>query len=278
MPASVIELLNNFEVSASIRGGKWSEKNASLPFVIEPNWYQRIWVLPIILILFFIALYMLYKVRMQQLRAREVELSHIVDDRTRALFEKNSELEAINIQFQHQVEAFAHLASTDALTGLPNRRSMDQKLSAGFNSAVENGQHYCFGLLDVDYFKQVNDKFSHDVGDLALKHIADVMQRVMGELHNGRWRGSDLCARWGGEEFALLFPDQSLENAMGKCEKIRLAIEELDCSEIAPGLKLAVSIGVTERTGLSNHEKMVSKADENLYVAKHNGRNQVVAI
>lgn len=65
---------------------------------------------------------------------------------------------------------------------------------------------------------------------------------------------------------------------MGKCEKIRLAIQELDCSDFAPGLQLAVSIGVTERSGLANHEKMVSKADENLYVAKHNGRNQVIAI
>ena len=268
----------NFEVSASIRGGKWSEKNASFPFSIEPNWYQRVWVLPIALLAFLIALFMLYKARTQHLQAREIELSEIVDDRTRALFEKNNELESINIQYQQQMEAFAHLASTDALTGLANRRSMEQKLSLGYKTAVENNQHYCFGLLDVDYFKQVNDKFSHDVGDLALKRIADVMQRVMGELHNGRWRGGDLSARWGGEEFALLFPDQSLESAMGKCEKIRLAIQELDCSDIAPGLKLAVSIGVTERTGLSNHEKMVSKADENLYTAKNNGRNQVVAI
>ena len=84
------------------------------------------------------------------------------------------------------MEAFAHLASTDALTGLPNRRSMEQKLNSGFKTAMDNNQHFCFGLLDVDYFKQVNDKFSHDVGDLALKRIADVMQRVMGELHNGR--------------------------------------------------------------------------------------------
>lgn len=268
----------NFEVSASIRGGKWSEKNASFAFVIEPNWYQRTWVLLTLLMAFILALFLMYKARMQQLLARELELSKVVDNRTRALFEKNSELEAINIQYQQQMEAFAHLASTDALTGLPNRRSMEQKLSSGFKTAVDNNQHYCFGLLDVDYFKQVNDKFSHDVGDLALKRIADVMQRVMGELHNGRWRGSDLCARWGGEEFALLFPDQSLENAMGKCEKIRLAIQELDCSDFAPGLQLAVSIGVTERSGLANHEKMVSKADENLYVAKHNGRNQVIAI
>jgi diguanylate cyclase (GGDEF)-like protein len=268
----------NFEVSASIRGGKWSEKNASLTFVIEPAWYQRIWVITILLVGLFIALYLFYQAHMKNLKAREIELSNIVVDRTRALFEKNTELEAINIQFQQQVEAYAHLASTDALTGLPNRRSMDQKLSIGFKTAVENNQHYCFGLLDVDYFKQVNDKFSHDVGDLALKRIADTMQRIMGELHNGRWRGNDLCARWGGEEFALLFPDQSLESAMGKCEKIRIAIENLDCNDIALGLTLAVSIGVTERTGLSNHEKMVSKADENLYVAKHNGRNQVFAI
>lgn len=268
----------NFQVSASVRGGQWSEKNASFPFVIEPKWYEHLWVLPLLFLLCIGILYVFYKARTQQLKARQSELSDIVEDRTRALFEKNTELESLNAQYQDQVLAFAHLASTDALTGLPNRRSLDQRLSIGFNAATEKNEHYCFALLDVDYFKQVNDNYSHDVGDLVLKRIADVMQRLMGELHHGRWRGSDLCARWGGEEFALILPNQSLESAMGKCERIRIAIEELDCNDIAPGLKLAVSIGVTEKSGLSNHEKMVSKADENLYAAKNQGRNQVVAI
>ena len=102
------------------------------------------------------------------------------------------------------------------------------------------------------------------------------MQRVMGEEHFGRWRGSDLTARWGGEEFALLFPEQDLESARLKCEKIRLAIQAIDCSSFAPGLKLTVSIGLSERTGLSHHEKLASKADAKLYEAKRNGRNQVM--
>lgn len=267
-----------FRVSAAVRGGAWSENTASLKFEIQPKFYQRAWFAPLLFVLSALLLYGLFRMRVSRLEARETELSGIVEERTRALHETNIELVSLNERISQQSEAFALQARTDALTGLANRRSMDETLQHQFNAAVTADRPFCFGLLDVDHFKRVNDSFSHDVGDQALKRIAEAMQHVMGEQHHGLWRGSDLCARWGGEEFALVFPDQDLYSAREKCELILRAIEAIDCSGFAPGLHLSASIGLTGRTGVSHHEKMVSKADENLYAAKHQGRNRVVAL
>ncbi|HWR95840.1 MAG TPA: two-component regulator propeller domain-containing protein [Arenimonas sp.] len=267
-----------FRVSAAVRGGAWSENTASLKFKIQPKYYQRAWFAPLLFVLSALLLYGFFRMRVSRLEARETELSGIVEERTRALHEKNIELVTLNERISQQSEAFAVQARTDALTGLANRRSMDETLQNQFNAAVTADRPFCFGLLDVDHFKRVNDSFSHDVGDQALKRIAQAMQHVMGEQHHGLWRGSDLCARWGGEEFALVFPDQDLHSAREKCEMILRAIEDIDCSGFAPGLHLSASIGLTGRTGVSHHEKMVSKADENLYAAKHQGRNRVVAL
>jgi diguanylate cyclase (GGDEF)-like protein len=268
-----------FKVSAAQRGGPWSAESTSLSFEIKPKFYQRAWFIPLAVVLAAMLLYGIYRARVNQLEARERELSSIVDDRTRALSEKNGQLESLNQTIQKQSEAFERQARTDSLTGLSNRRSMDEKLQLAFAHAVNANKPLCFGLLDVDHFKRVNDNYSHDVGDQALKAIADAMQKVMAEENFGKWnglRGDELSARWGGEEFALLFPEQTIETVKVTCEKIRLAVQAIDCSSFAPGLTLSVSIGLSERTGLSHHEKLASKADSKLYEAKRNGRNQVV--
>jgi diguanylate cyclase (GGDEF)-like protein len=269
-----------FKVSASQRGGPWSSDSARLAFEIKPKFYQRVWFFPLAFLLLAMLLYGIYRARVNQLEARERELSSIVADRTRDLSEKNGQLENLNQTIRQQSEAFERQARTDSLTSLPNRRRMDEHLEAEFKNALMHQLPLCFGLLDVDHFKRVNDNYSHDVGDQALKLIADTLREVMNEQMLGKWnglRGDELMARWGGEEFALLFPDQTLEEAKQVCEKIRAAIEATDCSHLAQGLKLTVSIGLSERTDMSNHEKLVSKADVKLYEAKHNGRNQVVA-
>jgi diguanylate cyclase (GGDEF)-like protein len=97
----------------------------------------------------------------------------------------------------------------------------------------------------------------------------------MGRDLVGRWRGDERVARWGGEEFALLFPHADMAEAQRQAELLRGAIEAIDCSDFAPGLRITASIGLAERTGLSHHERMVSHADARLYDAKHAGRNRV---
>lgn len=266
-----------FKVGASVRGGAWSEQGDGLIIEIEPKWHQHAWFYPLLSALLVLAVYAGFRLRVMQLKAREAFLSAEVEARTRDLHEKNDELESLNSRISAQSEAFARQARTDALTGLQNRRCLDEILQHEFSAAVSSDLPFCFGLLDIDHFKRVNDNYSHDIGDQALCRVGEAMRKVLGASFDGRWRGSDLCARWGGEEFALIFPEMNLSQAEAVAEAIRLEVSAIDCSDFAEGLVLTVSIGVTGREGISNHEKMVSKADANLYQAKHGGRNRVVA-
>lgn len=124
-----------------------------------------------------------------------------------------------------------------------------------------------FALLDLDDFKRINDDYSHAAGDIALREVAMVLRNELGEHGIG--------ARLGGEEFAVVFPDTPIEQARVHCERIRRAIEGLDCGGFAPGWKMTLSGGVAERTGLAHHEKLVSRADSLLYEAKRAGRNRI---
>jgi len=265
-----------FKVSAALRGSGWSPETATLNFEIQPRFYQRPWFLPLAGLLLALFLYGLYRARVANLEARERELSSIVADRTRDLSLKNDQLEYLNQTIRQQSEAFEVQARTDALTGLANRRSMDETLTVAFNDAAEKNEPLCFGLLDIDHFKRVNDNFSHDVGDAALRIVSKVMLEEMGRENVARWRGDERVARWGGEEFALLFPGYDIAQARACAERLRRAIEAVDCSAFAPGLNITVSIGVAERTGLAHHERLVSRADQKLYEAKNAGRNRVM--
>ena len=102
---------------------------------------------------------------------------------------------------------------------------------------------------------------------LGLVAVAHALRRGIGA------RG--VVARWGGEEFAVLLEDMPLEQARTLCDELRRRVAELDCSDFAPGLRMTISGGVTERTGLSHHEKLVSRADALLYEAKRAGRNRI---
>jgi diguanylate cyclase (GGDEF)-like protein len=256
-----------FQVGAALRGSGWSPETATLNFEIQPRIWQRPWFLPLAGVLAALFLYGLYRARVANLEARERELSSIVAERTRDLSVKNDQLEELNRTIRRQSEDFELQARTDALTGLANRRSMDERLDQAFRDAIDRHHPLAFALLDIDHFKRINDDFSHDVGDQALRRVSRVMARELGE---------DRVARWGGEEFALLFPHHDLASAMALCESVRRAIEAMDCKDFAPGLKITASIGVAERTGLAHHEKLVSRADGKLYEAKHTGRNRVV--
>ena len=124
------------------------------------------------------------------------------------------------------------------------------------------------GLQDVDHFKQVSDRFSHAVGDRVLQRI--------GELLRQHCRADDLCARHGGEAFALLLLGADPARAQASCERQRIAIAEHDWDTLAPGLRVTVSLGVA---GLGMHADVASSlaaADARLYTAKRLGRNRVV--
>ena len=122
-------------------------------------------------------------------------------------------------------------------------------------------------LLDIDHFKQVNDSYSHSIGDEILKLVATEI--------NSHCRADDTVARWGGEEFAILLPNTTVKTAHEICERMRHAIMQIDCTVFAANLRITVSMGIAEFAGEAHYDKLLSRSDGALYKAKQNGRNRV---
>jgi diguanylate cyclase (GGDEF)-like protein len=181
-------------------------------------------------------------------------LEELVVERTRQLEEKTHELD--------------RLAREDPLTGLANRRSIDERLEREIERARRYLRPLSVAMADLDHFKQVNDRYSHGVGDQVLIRVAETLV--------SRCRTSDLVSRYGGEEFLLCFPETSAESAYGLCESMRQAVADLDWSDVAPGLTVTISFGVAQVQNLSSLEVMLDTADQRLYQAKNDGRNRVV--
>lgn len=172
---------------------------------------------------------------------------------------------------QHELEL---LATSDGLTGILNRRSFDKNLVAEWRRALRDAKPLALLMVDVDNFKNYNDKLGHQAGDVCLKHLASIMAAMP-------LRSSDCVARYGGEEFVIILTDADLQGAASAAERLRASIEqfELPVAEMS-GRYVTVSIGVASlipRSG-DTPEKLLSIADAALYKAKDRGRNTVVAI
>jgi diguanylate cyclase (GGDEF)-like protein len=265
-----------FLVSASAPGlGQgWSEPPTMMEVRIQPLLWQQPWFLAACALALGLLMFGAYRWRVGTLAGRAARLEAVVDARTRDLREQTLRLVSADedktrllAQLREQSEAFGRQAREDALTGLANRRSLDEELARAFDAAVRAQSPLAFALLDVDHFKRINDTYSHAAGDAALRAVATAVREGLA--------GEGVVARWGGEEFAVLFAGVPLEQARERCEQVRRAIESLDCGDFAPGWKLTISGGVADRTGLAHYEKLVSRADALLYEAKHAGRNRI---
>ncbi len=156
------------------------------------------------------------------------------------------------------------LSKTDQLTGLANRRVMEERLDQEMVRAERYPESAALVMLDIDYFKSVNDTYGHDVGDRVLRAFA---QLVAGEQRN-----VDLLARWGGEEFMLLLPETDANASRVVAERIRQRVE---CEEFAEARQVTVSLGVTILREGDTREAFIQRADRALYKAKRAGRNCV---
>lgn len=265
-----------FRVAAAHPNNGFGTQEASLALSIPPRLWQREGFVPGSLLVGLLVIYALYRWRIRQLRSDALRLAALVDLRTADLRKHAERLQAADDEksillgeLQRQTAASSRQAREDGLTGLGNRRAFDEALAREFARAQRSGEPLCLALLDVDHFKRVNDSYSHAAGDALLRALAGLMRE-----HS---RDMDLVARWGGEEFALLFPDTPLPAAIQACERLRSAIESFDADDIAPGLRITVSIGIAAHIGMSHHERMLIRADERLYEAKQAGRNRVCA-
>jgi len=172
-------------------------------------------------------------------------------------------------KLQEQALRLEQQTREDALTGLSNRRHLEERLALEFNSAKRHGTPLCVALVDIDDFKGVNDTLSHQIGDAVLRTVAEIFGQFV--------RESDLVARYGGEEFVLVFPQTALSGALAVCERIREAVESYPWAHLHPDLEVTLSIGVAAELGVKDHEKVLLLADTKLYEAKHAGKNRVLA-
>lgn len=159
-------------------------------------------------------------------------------------------------------------ALTDVLTGLMNRRAMDEQLKVEKARCLRHDSNFAIIMADLDEFKAINDRYGHEIGDEVLKELAHRM--------SGAIRGEDRLARWGGEEFLVLIPGGDRESAQLVAERIREAVGASPFETSAVYLSATVSLGVAVYHGDEHLEQVVSRADAAMYDAKRNGRNRAV--
>lgn len=170
-------------------------------------------------------------------------------------------------KIREQAAELQELAVRDALTDLYNRRHFDEQVAAMFEHARRYNEPLAVVIGDIDYFKRINDCFSHAVGDEVLRQVAELLRSSV--------RKSDVVARYGGEEFVIAFPRTGLAQALELCDKLRQRVQEHPWEKIHPELKVTMSMGLHTGLDAGNAEKMLVHADRRLYESKAGGRNRV---
>jgi len=200
----------------------------------------------------------------KELQKAHDELEARVVQRTAALL-KTNELLLVEIRERKIVEQkMRELSETDHLTGIYNRRKLFELLEGEVNMANRYDRPLSLLMFDIDRFKEVNDTFGHNIGDVVLKTTVRIIGGVI--------RRTDIFARYGGEEFILIMPETDLDSAQAVAEKIRGVIEH----HLFPGAdRITISIGIAAMSAEESDDALIRRADEALYAAKRGGRNRV---
>ena len=198
---------------------------------------------------------------------------------TEAILLENQKLEerlkqstAVVEDLKKDLEFIKREAVTDGLTGLSNRKAFDEEIEKIILESKAENKTFTLLIIDIDHFKQFNDKYGHQVGDQVLKLVARTLKDGL--------KGRDFAARYGGEEFAILLPETPKEAAIMVGNSLRKALAGKDVVNRSTGDvlgRITMSIGVCEFAPELNAEELIERADKALYEAKHAGRNQVIA-
>lgn len=244
-----------FNMRAKYPNGPWQETIASISFTIEPFYWQTTFFKLFILFSACLFLYTLYRYRMMTIERNQIKLQNLVAQQT--------------IELQKQAESFSFQATHDQLTGLYNRRAFDTWCNNDFDQAKKNHHQLTLIILDIDHFKKINDEYSHLIGDQVIQTIANILLKLVKDSAS-----QAKLARWGGEEFTILM-NTNQAKAYDFCELIRLTVKNYDFSDIDSRINMTISIGLTDNSEVTEYDKMINRADQALYFAKNNGRNQV---
>ena len=188
-------------------------------------------------------------------QARSEQMSQRISE-----LERSAQMMETSLRQEHQ------LASTDPLTGLANRAVFQQRIALACEEMAQENTPACLLVLDIDHFKQINDRFGHAAGDRAL--------RIVAEQLTARLRAGDLLARYGGEEFVVVLSDTSVQAGVGVAQQLRSCIEGIGFRGQQQPVCITLSCGVTALRADDTPEQAFERADRALYRAKHNGRNR----
>ena len=248
-----------FRVMASNNDGVWNEDGAQLRFTLLPQWHQTWWLRTLAALAALGLLATLVRLRLRTARERERALTREVAQRTDALREANERLQ--------------HLAASDALTGIANRREFTRRLRLAWDDHAARDAALAVLLIDVDDFKAYNDSYGHLGGDAALATLAAALAASL----RG---GDDLAARYGGEEFAVLLPDCDADTALALAQRLVEDMQRLALPHRASSVAdvITVSIGAASQRPArgSNPDALLHAADAALYRAKAEGRNRAL--
>jgi diguanylate cyclase (GGDEF)-like protein len=157
------------------------------------------------------------------------------------------------------------MSQTDYLTGLANRRAITRHINHEIDRFERNKRPFCILLGDLDHFKLVNDNFGHDCGDLLLVEV--------GKKLDNATKKQDIVSRWGGEEFLILLPETTIEQARYMAERLRQSIEMLHFSYRGKSVRITMSFGLSAYQFSQSFNEFLRETDDKLYQAKHSGRN-----
>ncbi|WP_337080350.1 diguanylate cyclase [Acinetobacter pittii] len=198
-------------------------------------------------------------------------LAYATDRQHRENYLQNCMIELNRIELMQQAQQLSLLSQQDALTGLANRRYLDETLDNEWRRALRHETPLTIMMVDIDYFKAYNDTLGHLKGDECLKEIAIAISSIAA-------RSGDLVARYGGEEFLLLFPMTNSQQALIEVERLMNAINKIaikhPCSDVSPNVTISVGVATTIPRLNDSISAFVARADHALYKAKTNGRNQ----
>ena len=179
-----------------------------------------------------------------------------------------------HLRLVHQYKLLDQLAHLDGLTEIPNRRRFEEVFQKEWTRSARNGTPFSLAMIDVDFFKQYNDHYGHAMGDLTLQKIAKA-------LDSGMKRPADLIARYGGEEFVMVLPETDAAAARVVAERALQKVVDLNIphrySQAADHVSVSLGLVTIYMDNTTPPQTFLNTADQNLYLAKQNGRNRIVA-
>ncbi|MFT5277569.1 MAG: diguanylate cyclase (GGDEF)-like protein [Glaciecola sp.] len=242
------------EVKSTNRYGIWNDSPQRMPILVAPPWWQTTWAIILFGVVFLIVVFLTFRWRTYALHKRSAMLYQMVQEKT--------------IELQLANDQLTLLTTLDPLTQVYNRRGFTDAVGKEFSKYKRNNELFSIILIDIDFFKRINDDYGHEAGDMVLIEFANLLQKST--------RDYDILARWGGEEFIVLLPNTQLKDAINIANKYRETVRKNEFKFEDRTLRVSLTAGVANIESSTSIDECIKRADSLLYEGKSLGRDQVL--